>query len=159
MQVILVRHAKALDRIKALIHGVKDPDRPLTKKGIFKFQTHVKKNKRLFEKVDLFVTSPYLRAVQTLDIILDELKINEADILIFKKITPDDQIQYLNQWLKKRTEKKIVITSHEPFMSNFMRKYCYDMPPDFKIKKGDILILDFDIKSGLISSYQQTNRA
>lgn len=152
MQVILVRHAKALDRLKAQIRGVKDSDRPLTKNGISKFQAQVKKNKKLFQKVDLFVTSPYLRAVQTLDIILDELKINEADILIFKKITPNDKVGFLKNWLKTRHEKKIVIVSHEPFMSAVLANCFGGDNGIMKIKKGDILVLDFEDKTGLISS-------
>jgi phosphohistidine phosphatase SixA len=73
MKLILVRHAKAMDRVKALLREIDDENRPLTKKGKLKFQAHVQAVREEFAGVELFVTSEYLRALQTLEVLLEVL--------------------------------------------------------------------------------------
>lgn len=151
-KIILVRHAKALSQKKARLKKISDSDRALTKAGVRQFQKKIRSHKNLFslfKQADLFVTSPYLRAVQTLKIIFQELKIkSKSKIKTMAKITPEDSPRYLISWLKKRKEKSIVIVSHEPFLTNFLKIYLrnevsseisVDRP--VRIKKGDVLLV------------------
>jgi phosphohistidine phosphatase SixA len=78
MKLILVRHAKAMDRVKALLREIDDENRPLTKKGKLKFQAHVQAVREEFAGVELFVTSEYLRALQTLEVLLEVLSADPA---------------------------------------------------------------------------------
>ena len=144
MKIILVRHTKAQNRIKALLHRTSDEVRPLTKKGILKFTELVSKNKKLFLDTDLFVTSQYLRAIETLDIILEISGRGANEKLVLKGITPDDAPEFLLKWFFTRKEKKIIIVSHEPFITNFLKKAFKGKWPEQKIRKGAFIFLEFD---------------
>ncbi len=119
-KIIFVRHAKALGKTETARQKVKDADRVITAEGHKEFKKHIKKNKKSFKNVDLFVTSPYIRAVQTLDVIFDVLDFSMGEATIHKKITPDDNPKFLLAWLKEQKHKKIVIVGHEGFMSRFL---------------------------------------
>ncbi len=161
MKIILVRHAKAMDRIKALLKNIPDDDRPLTSKGKLKFSSHVLDHLKIFSGADLFVSSEFLRARQTLDVLLqtrsDSLALSKTTnkkkrvtpaTLTLKSLTPNDQPTYLLKWLKSREESKIVIVSHEPFITNFLNAALKRKWQIEKIKKGAIIVLDIDYSSG-----------
>ncbi len=139
-KIILVRHAKALDRSKAFAEHRSDKDRPLTPKGVREFKKHIHNHKKIFKNVELFVTSPYVRAIETLDIILEALALSGAAIKIIAKITPEDKFTFLKKWLLSRKEKTIVVVSHEPFLSNFLHNVLQSHKP-LKIKKAALIIL------------------
>lgn len=144
---IFVRHAVALDREKAKVGGISDERRPLTTRGIRRFQKQVLKNKKIFKNVDLWVTSPYLRAKETLDIILNVLDIDEAQINVLPKLTPGAKPEQLRAWLAKRNENVIVFVSHEPFLSGFLARNT-DVGKNIpKIKKGAIAVVDLKTKN------------
>lgn len=148
-KIIFVRHAKALDRAKAEKLKVADKDRPLTQKGIAEFQKHVLKYKKTFKDTELFVTSPYLRATETLDVLLETMNIQEAPIKIINKIRPEDTFEFLKKWLINRKEKKIVVVSHEPFISYFLQNVVESQKTTkkdvVKIKKGAIISIEYEL--------------
>ncbi len=144
---IFVRHAVALNRAKAKSDGIIDKHRPLTEQGARSFQKQVLKHRKLFSNVDLWVTSPYLRAKETLDVIFEVLNINEAQISILPKLIPEAKPDQLRDWLAKRKEKVIVFVSHEPFLSGFLAQQtdaAKDIP---KVKKGAIAVVDIKRKN------------
>jgi phosphohistidine phosphatase SixA len=178
MKVILVRHAKAMDRVKALLREIDDENRPLTKKGKLRFQAHVQSVREEFTGVELFVTSEYLRAKQTLEMLLEVLGLEareaqgqaqsgkqgqaqartqvkrqqkKCNTFVLKGITPDSSADNLVKWLQSRKEKKIVVVGHEPFLSNFLSKQN-KKPFKDKIKKGAVICADvvFDSKEGFV---------
>ena len=145
MKLLFVRHAKATDRLKALLSEVADADRPLTKKGKQKFREFTAKNATLFQDVEVFATSPYLRARQTLDVILENLtpaKRRKVKIETLNFITPDDDAEKFLLWLKKQSVKTLLVVGHEPFISNLLAIRVKN-PPE-KIKKGSILVLEVE---------------
>ena len=144
-QIILIRHAKALNRSTALHQGIKEAQRPLTQKGRLEFIDQVKNNKAIFKNVELYITSPYFRALETLAVLHEVLPERVAPIKTIRQICPDAKTKFLEQLLKKRNEKKIVIVSHEPFLSNFLARILNSgsaKKPLQKIRKGAIIILD-----------------
>ncbi len=144
---IFVRHAVALDRVKAAADGVTDKLRPLTERGSRDFRRHTLKNKKIFQNVDLWVTSSYVRARETLDTILDALKTDEAHINIAPRLSPGAKPQKLEVWIKKRSERKIVFISHEPFLSAFLTRVLKPSRPLPKLKKGAIVVIDYNLKN------------
>lgn len=139
--IILVRHAKALDRAIAVVKKIKEAQRPLTEEGIEEFRKQVKKNKKTFRDVELFITSPYLRATQTLDILLEELELEEALIESNSLIEPEKNPTEFLDWLAKRGEDCVVAVSHEPFLTNCL-KALFKKETDFiKLKKGAIVVV------------------
>ncbi len=148
LKVTLVRHAKAMDREKAKINHISDKNRPLTPNGLKKFRKFIQLKKKLLETMNLFVTSPYLRASETLDVILSELAVESAAIKVITEITPHGNPKYLADWLKKRKEKSILIVSHEPFLSEFLNTVLgTDEWTENKIKKGAIITINFNNKN------------
>lgn len=143
MKLILVRHAKAMSRVKALLKSIAEKDRPLTKNGKLKFSEHIKANQKEFVGTELFVTSEFLRARETLELLMQSLtrKKKSAQTLVLKKITPDDSPLNLIKWVKTRSEKKIIIVGHEPFISKFLEKASKKNVLT-KIKKGAIVCTD-----------------
>ncbi len=65
----------------------------------------------------------------------------ERPVLTLKKITPDDSPLNLIKWLKTRSEKKLVVVGHEPFISRFFEKASKKMEL-VKIKLGAIICAD-----------------
>lgn len=152
MKLILVRHAKAMDRVKALLKSVSDEDRALTKKGRAKFLEHAKRNAKVFSQTELFVSSEFLRAKQTLEVLLEALPKRRISwpVSVIKKITPDDSPDAFIRWLKSRTEKKLVVVGHEPFISKFLEKSSKKFEFD-KIKKGAITCLEINFSDDQFS--------
>jgi|SRR5579862_229256 len=66
MRLLIVRHAIAVERGT---EGVKDDERPLTKRGIARFRSAARGIARTLRRPDLLLTSPLLRAHQTADIL------------------------------------------------------------------------------------------
>lgn len=146
MKLVLVRHAKAIDRIKALLKGINDQDRYLTKKGRQKFSEYVKENKKSFLKFDQYASSEYLRAEQSLDVMLEALYASDAvkfHRTKIKKITPDDLPPYFIKWVHNQKINSALIISHEPFMSKFLKSVLGNKWKDEKIKKGTAVFLDY----------------
>ncbi len=145
-KVILVRHAAAVSREQAKAAGIADRKRPLTAQGIRGFRKQITKHRKIFGKVDLWVTSPFVRAKETLDVVFEVLGVDEAEINILPKLTPESKPAQLREWLKKRKEKTIVLVSHEPFLTDFISQNTVNVKKLPKIKKGAIVILDFNTK-------------
>lgn len=146
-QLVFVRHAIAVDREKAKGRGLADRDRPLTAKGIRDFKLHVLKNKKVFKKVDLWVTSPYIRARETLDVILEALRIDEAHVHIVTRLVPSARPQKLTDTIKKTNERNIVFVSHEPFLSRFLRHVLPKEENLPGLKKGAVIVVDYQEKN------------
>jgi phosphohistidine phosphatase len=133
--ILVVRHAKAQEKnIK-----VKDADRVLTPAGVKQFKKVCKENKKLLSQTELFVTSPFERARETLEIVFEGLKLEAATLTIFQKLTPHDDPKVLLKWLKSRREEQILFVSHEPFISNFLKLVNGQDYKEAKIKKGSII--------------------
>lgn len=157
-QLILVRHAKALDREKAKTRHITEAQRPLTLKGQSQFFQHLKKNVKILKKADLYIASSFLRSQQTLTIILDQIKMEKPRKKILTKITSEDDPGFLYNWLQNRRESKIVIVSHEPLISHFLNMYL-DVPwKPRKIKKGTIIVLKRTRKKLKLQKIIQNNR-
>lgn len=120
MQLILVRHGLAQDREEfAQRTNLEDSFRPLTLKGRKKMMRISRELKSWLGEVDLIVASPYARAKQTAEVLLEEFgqrKIREASELV-----PHSPPNMFLQWLKAhgKTYKKIIAVGHEPQMSAF----------------------------------------
>ncbi len=139
MELIIIRHAKAQDALKAVIKGIPDEERALTKKGIIKFSLHIKKYSKLLRDADVYMSSPLLRSVQTLDLVAKLIGFNSDKRVQFKYIKPEDNPKQLVSWMATQKFKKVVIISHEPFMSNFIKIFDPKAMLSEKIKKGGIL--------------------
>ena len=69
MEVLVVRHALALDRDEASQQGLADRDRPLTTEGTTKMKRIARALASRVPEVSVLLTSPWRRAVETGDLL------------------------------------------------------------------------------------------
>lgn len=143
MTIVFVRHATAVDRSIALKRRQPDPRRELTPNGVKKFKIYVEKHHKLFKNVDSFVTSPFLRAKQTLAIIKPTQPAHKHRVKVCQCLQPDGVPQKFLNFLLKTPVKKMVAVSHEPFMSHFMKLLFGSAWVRKKIKKGHAIKIKF----------------
>lgn len=115
----LVRHAMAEDREEFEKKNQDDSQRPLTIKGRKRMQKVALRLRDLIGEVDLIVSSPYVRARQTAEIlsqIFFETKVVEAPELV-----PHSPPQAFVRWIKAHARdcRAVFIVGHEPQLSLF----------------------------------------
>lgn len=119
MYLYVVRHAVAEEREEFAKKNTDDSLRPLTPKGKKKLQKMILGLEKEFEKMDMIVTSPYVRAKQSAHVV-SEIAEN-AKIVESAELVPHAPPQALLKWLKTHGAqcKKIAIVGHEPHLSMF----------------------------------------
>jgi len=140
---ILVRHAKALDRTVAFSQGLDEAERPVTVAGKKEFAKFAQEYKKIFRKTHLLLTSPYLRAVDTTKILQKKTSLKKLDFQITKDCTPNSPPKRLMIHLSKLEAEKIVVVSHEPFISRLVGLLLGQKKVPFEIKKGAIIVFHF----------------
>lgn len=117
MELVIIRHAIAEEREDFAKKGLEDHLRPLTLKGRKKMQKICTQAKDHIKTFDVIVTSPFLRARQTAEIIsqvYSGIKVFEAPELV-----PHSAPQAFIKWLRTqgRNYKRIAVVGHEPHLS------------------------------------------
>jgi phosphohistidine phosphatase len=119
MKLYLLRHAFAAKR-----DGIEDDDhnRPLTPKGIKKMHQNAKGMKVLGLSFDLILSSPYLRAKQTAEIVLQDLKIENNKIAFTKNLIPGASFEKLIREINTRflNATNILLVGHEPHLTQLI---------------------------------------
>jgi phosphohistidine phosphatase len=108
MQLLVIRHAKAVDHIA----GESDAARALTPEGRRKMQRAAAGLAGIVPRIDLIATSPLVRARQTAGIVAaayPEVVRIESDLL-----APGGDPQAIGDWLLARDDEIIAVVGHEP---------------------------------------------
>ena len=143
MKIYLIRHSNAVDPGTAEYDD--DSQRPLTEKGRNKMQKIASALKGLDLKPDLIVSSPYVRARQTAEILAKGLKYKKG--LIFSDtIVPmgkaDGIIGEINE---KYHVDELVLVGHEPCFSMFIGTLTAGNPDlTINLKNGGVCCLSTD---------------
>jgi phosphohistidine phosphatase len=119
MQLLIVRHAIAEDRVQHAAHGRNDDERPLTAKGAERMRQAAAGLKRLVPRVDVLGSSPLRRAQQTAAIVQDAL---DAPKPMFRdELLPAQGPGALAEWLGFLPADAVVgIVGHEPHLSELV---------------------------------------
>lgn len=120
MEVYLVRHAVAEDRESFAEKKLDDSQRPLTLKGRKKQQKISLKMIELIGKVDLIVTSPYVRARETAEILAQIFYNTKVEVA--SELVPESPPSTVLNWLKAhcRGLGSVILVGHEPQISNLV---------------------------------------
>ncbi len=120
MSLILVRHAIAEDREEFLLKNKEDSLRPLTVKGRKRMEKVAAEMKDWVPSVDLIVTSPYTRAVQTAEILRKNYP--KVKMAVASELVPHSPPQAFIRWLRLQPAalKTIMAVGHEPQLSVFI---------------------------------------
>ena len=120
MNIILVRHAKSHYDFEKY---PTDAIRPLSKKGIQRQKQASLTMKHLNLKFDSVWVSPYTRAKQTLDLILESYKITVPIIEVVELVPFGNEEQILlllKEQYKKTPSSSILVVGHNPVLSSLL---------------------------------------
>ncbi|MFN4232313.1 MULTISPECIES: SixA phosphatase family protein [Thermus] len=120
MELFLVRHARALpaEAVEASPEGTPHPDeetaddlRPLTPKGVRRFRKVVRGLWGLGVELDLILTSPKRRALETAELLTDLL---EGEVRITPHLAAPPSVALLEELPQ---EGRVALVGHEPYLS------------------------------------------
>ena len=134
MNLYLLRHGLAADLDTQGL--TKDSERPLTEKGERKLWKIADGMKELELSFDLILSSPYLRARQTAEIIAKALHASKR-IEFSETLTPAGNAKKLVELLKNITpdSENILLVGHEPHLSEFISLLISGKPGSCVIMK------------------------
>ncbi|MEZ5673574.1 MAG: phosphohistidine phosphatase SixA [Thiotrichaceae bacterium] len=120
MQLLLIRHGIAEDLTPA--HHKSDAERALTSEGQAKMQKASKGLVQQIENINYLITSPYVRAQQTADIIATAFPHATREILPL--LTPSGSfhgiLDHLQQYQQSDT---VALVGHETDLGNWVHGY------------------------------------
>jgi phosphohistidine phosphatase len=140
MNLYLIRHAIAEEESPS----GEDSQRGLTDKGAKKMRLIAKGLRTLGVEFDLIVSSPYLRAVQTAEILSEVFK--KKKFVLSDHLTPTGDIDLLIAEInEKYTTGSLAIVGHEPYLSAFVSLLTAGGSPiEMTFKKGGVCCLSTD---------------
>ena len=134
MEIYILRHGIAVDR--GTPGFKKDSDRPLTKEGEEKMHQIADTMLGMGLKFDLILSSPYLRAEQTAQIVADTL---DREVTLTKTLAPDANALELIAEINDEKPHSVLLVGHEPDLSLLISVLvCGTSDSSFELKKGGL---------------------
>jgi phosphohistidine phosphatase len=142
MNLYIVRHAIAVE--EGTPGYEEDSQRPLTDDGRKKMKKIVKGLRQLDVNLDLILTSPYVRARDTAEILASGFKM-KAKMLFTDNLIPEGNFDKLIDEILEKNVDSLALVGHEPMLSSFIG-FLMNGSPDSKItlKKGGVCLLRAD---------------
>jgi phosphohistidine phosphatase len=145
MQLLIVRHAIAMDREEYAKTGRPDSDRPLTDTGRRRMRKNARGLQRISPHPDLIITSPWLRAADTARVIAETLGVEQMETI--EEMTPDHHPRELAQWLNGKGDiGTVVAVGHEPHLGEVVTWLLGGSGSRVEFKKGGACLLKIDGK-------------
>ena len=144
MNLFILRHGLAVEPGSAGF--TKDSDRPLTPKGERKLWKIAEAMKELELDFDCMLSSPYVRAHQTAEIIAEGLGVSKK-VELCEHLTPAGSVRKLIDLLNHREPEPsdVLLVGHEPYLSSLISLLvCGDPHCQVLMKKGGLCKLSTD---------------
>ena len=143
MNLYIIRHAIAVD--EATSDYASDSERPLTDKGRKKMRQIAKALRSLGVEFDLILSSPYIRACETAEILADVFKM-KSKIVFSDHLIPEGNPELLiGEINEKYTVDSLAIVGHEPYLSALIGWLVADTSKiEINLKKGGVCHLSAD---------------
>ena len=145
MRLYLMRHGLAIDR--------DDPDCPpeeeryLTPKGIERTREVAEGLAELGILPSVLLTSPYVRAVQTGEIVCEALDIDPKSLHASDALKPDAKPAKIAEELAELTAEEVICFGHAPHLDDFIAYAVRTSAPFTMLKKAGVACLDMQILS------------
>ncbi len=143
MNLYVVRHAIAVDEGTSDYES--DSERPLSDKGRKKMRQIAKGLRNLGVEFDLILSSPYVRARETAEILADIFKMKKKIAFsenLIPMVEPDLLIAELNE---KYAVDSLALVGHEPHLSSLISLLTTESTKiDITLKKGGVCYLSAD---------------
>ena len=139
MNLYIIRHAIAVDEYED------DSQRPLTDKGKKKMRQIAKGLRALGVDFDLVLSSPYLRAKETAEILAEVFKV-KADVVFSDNLVPTgDPDLLISEMNEKYNAHSIALIGHEPQLTALVGLLVSENAiVDMSLKKGGVCRLSAD---------------
>jgi phosphohistidine phosphatase len=119
MQLIVIRHAIAMEREEHARTGRPDSDRPLTDTGRRRMRKNARGLQRFSPHPDLIGTSPWLRAADTARVVAETLGVERMETV--DAMLPDRPPSELADWLNDKGDLgAIAVVGHEPHLGELV---------------------------------------
>ncbi len=136
----ILRHAIAVPRGTP---DIEDELRPLTKDGRQKMKAIADGMRALGLKFDRILSSPYVRAMQTAEIVG---QVFNQEVRAFKPLIPTTDHRQLVNSLARVHESSLLLVGHEPHLSEFISILISGNPhAQIELKKGGLCKLRVDL--------------
>lgn len=145
MNLYIVRHAIAVERGTAGYDDDNDGERPLTDEGRKKMKKIVKGLRQLDIELDLILTSPYVRAHDTADILASGFKMKKKIAITDNLIPPGNFDKLIDEINEKYNVGSLALVGHEPMLSSFTSFLMSgNREAAITLKKGGVCLLSAD---------------
>jgi phosphohistidine phosphatase len=141
MNLLVIRHAIALDAAEWARDHADDAGRPLTPEGRKKMKKIVRGLRHLVPTIDVLATSPFTRAAQTADIVATGY--GGLEPVTLAALAPGQSVTALSEWLdRQRRHDSVAVVGHEPSLSRSVSWLLAGAERSFiEIKKGAVCLL------------------
>jgi phosphohistidine phosphatase len=138
MQLYVVRHGTSVESGE----NIPDEWRPLTDKGRRRFQRTARAFAKLGRNLDLILTSPLVRAVQTAEILAGET--DPGEVAVLAELDPRFDFEAVRNAIAARAGKAeaVAIVGHEPQLSSVLATLAGVTPEDIDLENGTIVRVD-----------------
>ena len=141
MELYIVRHGIAIDREDAKCPS--DAERYLTEEGIEKTKQVAKGLAALGATADLFLSSPYVRAMQTAEICAEALEYAKARIRRTDLLLPGAEPAILFRELAKdKQSSSVFLFGHAPHLDEVLATALGSKHHITSLKKGGVALLE-----------------
>jgi len=137
MRVYLVRHADSIDGVG----NMPDSARHLSARGRLSFREMARRFREAGGLPTLILTSPFVRAVQTAEILSEALGY-DGEVVVSPRLSPGFDVDGLNEVLDGCPgEREIAFVGHAPDLGD-MLALLLSIPGGYAMRKGAIAALD-----------------
>jgi len=138
MELYVVEHGIAVESGE----GIPDEWRPLTEKGRRRFQRTARAFGKLGRQLDLILSSPLIRAVQTAEILAGETE--PAEVAILAELDPKFDVESARNAIAARAgkAKAVAVVGHEPQLSSVLAMLAGVPREEIELESGSIVRLD-----------------
>jgi phosphohistidine phosphatase len=112
VDLLIVRHAIAGDREEWAQSGRPDGERPLTPEGRKRMRENARGIHALVPKLELLATSPFTRAAQTAELLVEEY--GDLTVVDLPALAQGGEPDEIRVWLAQRAEGSVGLVGHEP---------------------------------------------
>jgi len=144
MRLLVIRHGIAMDQEKFALTGEPDENRPLTSKGERRMKRVAKGLRAQIKSLDLLVTSPLARAVQTADIVAAAYRIGPPEVTtsLVPEAPPEE---FENFCAGLHAKEMVAIVGHEPHLSSLVTWLMTGRNESrVRLRKGGACLLEFE---------------
>jgi phosphohistidine phosphatase len=146
MEVLVIRHAIAMEREEFARTGRPDGDRPLTDAGRRRMRKNARGIHRFAPHPDVIATSPHLRAADTARIVAETLGIERLETV--DALLPERHPSEVADWLNATKAGVVALVGHEPHLGTLVTWLVSGADaPGVEFKKGGACLLRIEAKA------------